>query len=86
MATEISIDALGPELKDLLERLPSGEPITLIGADGKPVARLTSLRPEPEPPMSDEEWFAKWDALAQRIDKAWKSEKSAAEIVSEMRE
>jgi antitoxin (DNA-binding transcriptional repressor) of toxin-antitoxin stability system len=41
MATEISIDALGPELKGLLERLPSGEPITVLGKDGKPVARLT---------------------------------------------
>ena len=25
MATEISIDALGTELKDLLDRIPSGE-------------------------------------------------------------
>jgi prevent-host-death family protein len=85
MATEISIDALGPELKGLLERSPSGEPITVLGKDGKPVARLTPLRPEPEPPMSDEEWFAKWDALAERIDKAWKSDKTALEVLAEMR-
>ncbi len=85
MATEISIEALGPEIKGLLERLPSGEPITVLGKDGKPVARLTPLRPEPESAMSDEEWFARWDALTERIDKAWKSEKTALEVLAEMR-
>ena len=34
MATEIPIDALGTELKDLLDRIPSGESVTLIGPDG----------------------------------------------------
>jgi hypothetical protein len=40
---------------------------------------------KPEKPMSPEEWLAEWDALTEEISKAWKSEKSAVELVSEMR-
>ena len=31
------------------------------------------------------DWDEEWQALAQRIDSAWKSEKSALQILSEMR-
>lgn len=32
-----------------------------------------------------EDWAAQWRAFAQRVDAAWKSPKSALEILSEMR-
>jgi hypothetical protein len=35
--------------------------------------------------MSAEEWLAEWDALTKEISKAWKSDKGAVEIISEMR-
>lgn len=85
MATEISVDALGPELKDMLNRLPAGESVTVVGADGKPVAMLYTVKPRSEPEMSDEEFFARWEELARRVSKAWKSDKSALEILAEMR-
>jgi antitoxin (DNA-binding transcriptional repressor) of toxin-antitoxin stability system len=85
MAAEISVEALGRELRELLDRLPAGESVTVVGADGKPVAMLYTVKGRSEPAMSDEEWFAKWEELAKRISKAWKSDKSALEILSEMR-
>ena len=85
MAAEISVKALGQELRDLLDRLPAGESVTVVGADGKPVAMLYTVKPPREPGMSDEEWFAKWEELAKRVSRAWKSDKSAVEILSEMR-
>ena len=36
-------------------------------------------------PLTPEEWMRQWDELSERISKAWDSDKSAAEIVSEMR-
>jgi len=85
MPTEISIDALGPQLRELLDRLPAGEPVTVLGTDGKPVAILYPVKPHQEPAMSDEEWFAEVEEMAKRISKAWKSEKTALEVLSEMR-
>lgn len=35
--------------------------------------------------VEKDEWTEEWEALAQEIDKAWKSDKSALEILSEMR-
>jgi prevent-host-death family protein len=85
MATEISIEALGSELRNLLDRVPSGESVTVIGADGKPVARVIPLRPQPEEAVSDEDWLAEWDALAEEVGKTWKGGLSAVEAVAEQR-
>ena len=35
--------------------------------------------------MGWDEWQARWDDLTKRISESWQSDKSAAEIVSEMR-
>ncbi len=35
--------------------------------------------------VEENEWTEEREALAQKIDKAWKSDKSALEILSEMR-
>ena len=85
MAAEISIEALGGELRNLLDRLHSGESVTVVGADGQPVARLVSLKGESRRRMSAEEWEARWDALAERISKAWKGNRNAVEAVAEQR-
>ena len=84
MAT-VSLESLGKGLMDLLERLPAGEAVTVVRADGKPVAVLYAMKPQSEPAMSDDDLFAQWEELAQRVSKAWKSDKSALEILSEMR-
>ncbi len=34
----------------------------------------------------EKEWTEEWEALAQKIDNAWKSDKSALEILTEMRD
>lgn len=31
------------------------------------------------------DWDAEWEAMARKIDSAWKSEKSALEIITEIR-
>jgi hypothetical protein len=79
----LSVEAAGPLLKGLLARMPAGEKLNLVGPDGKRVAVVYCIKPEK--PMSPEEWLAEWDALTEEISKAWKSEKSAVELVSEMR-
>lgn len=35
--------------------------------------------------FTDEEWLKRWRALGEEIDREWKSDKSAAEVISEMR-
>lgn len=81
MAMEVPIEVAKQNLENLLERLHLGETITLIGAEGTPLAILVSLKPAPVEvkPAAD------WEELAQEVGRAWKSEKSAVEILSEMR-
>jgi hypothetical protein len=45
------------------------------------------LRPEraSQEKLSSDEWWTRWAALSEQIGKKWTSDKSAAEIVSEMR-
>lgn len=88
MAAAISAETAGHELRGLLDRLHLGESLTLVDTSGRPVAVLISLRGDDEAAeeaMEWEAWKAEWDALAERIGKSWKSEKSAVQIVSEMR-
>ncbi len=71
-------------LEELLKRLSLGESITLIGSEGKPVALLVSLKPaEIEKTVSD--WETRMDTLAKKVSRAWKDDKSAVDILSEMR-
>ena len=41
--------------------------------------------PEDSTSLDFEEWLRQWRALGEEIDREWKSDKSAAEIISEMR-
>ena len=85
MATIVPIEAVGHDLKHLLEYLHLGETITLVSSEGMPLAVIVSLQPAPAKvePLSD--WEDQWDALARKVSRAWKSDKSAVETLTEMR-
>jgi antitoxin (DNA-binding transcriptional repressor) of toxin-antitoxin stability system len=84
MPVTVPIETAERNLKNLLGRLRPGEAITLTSSEGSPLALLVSLRSEPRVRLLPD-WDARWDALARRVSQAWKSEKSAVEILSEMR-
>jgi len=84
MSVEVSVDSAKKNLENILARLSPGETATLIGPEGRPMAVLVPLRYSEE--IAEEiDWDEEWQALAQRIDSAWQSEKSALQILSEMR-
>jgi len=58
----------------------------LVNSEGAPVAVMVSLKPAPTEAELVSDWEARWDALAQKVGQAWKSEKSAVEILMEMRQ
>jgi antitoxin (DNA-binding transcriptional repressor) of toxin-antitoxin stability system len=84
MSVEVSVDSAKKNLEDILAKLPPGETATLIGPEGKPMAVLVSLRSS-EDTAKEVDWDSEWQALAREIDSAWKSKKSALEILAEMR-
>ena len=85
MSVAMPIEVAKRDLEGLLERLRAGETITLLGSGGVPLAVLVSLKPTPSKPQSVSDWLARWDALTQQVSQAWKSDKSAVEILTEMR-
>jgi len=85
MSVVVPIEAAKHNLEDLLERLHLGETITLVSSEGTPLAVIVSLKPAPVEAEPASDWEARWDALAQKVSRAWKSEKSAVEILTEMR-
>lgn len=84
MSVEVSVDSAKKNLEDILAKLPPGETATLIGPEGKPMAVLVPLRSS-EGTTKEVDWDSEWQALAREIDSAWKSKKSALEILTEMR-
>ncbi len=84
MSVEVSVDSAKKNLEDILAKLPPGETATLIGPEGKPMAVLVPLRSS-EVTTKEVDWDSEWQALAREIDSAWKSKKSALEILTEMR-
>jgi antitoxin (DNA-binding transcriptional repressor) of toxin-antitoxin stability system len=84
-STAISITEAQERLKDLIEELPLGETVTVVNPEGTPLALLVSLNSTPPKPMSAEEWQRRWDILAQKIGESWQGEKSAVEVLAEMR-
>lgn len=84
MSVEVSVDSVKKNLEDILAKLPPGETATLIGPEGKPMAVLVPLRSS-EITAKEVDWDSEWQALAREIDSAWKSKKSALEILAEMR-
>ena len=84
MSVEVSVAAAKKNLEEILSKLLPGETATLIGPEGKPMAVLVPLKSsEDEAKVLD--WDAEWETLAREIDLAWRSKKSALEILTEMR-
>ena len=81
----LPIEIAERDLRRLLEELDLGDTVTLIGSGGVPQALLVSLRSALREAPAELDWEARWDALAQQVSDAWQSEKSAVELLSEMR-
>lgn len=81
----VPIEMAERNLKELLQRLNLGESITLIGPEGTPLAVMVSLKPAPVEAKPTSDWEARWDALAHKISRAWKSDKGAVETLTGMR-
>lgn len=84
MSVEVSVAAAKKNLEDILAKLSPGETATLIGPEGKPMAVIVPLK-SVEGPAREIDWDEEWETLAREIDSAWKSKKSALEILAEMR-
>lgn len=89
MSITVPIKTAKQNLEGLLEQLPLGETLTLIGSEGMPIAIVVSLKPPLPTPIktkiTPEEWDARWEALAKKVGEVWQDDKSALEILSEMR-
>jgi hypothetical protein len=85
MAINVPVEAVGRDLQSLLEGLNLGETVTLVDAEGVPQALLVSLQPLLHSSQAEADWEARWDTLARQVSKAWKSEKSAVELLADMR-
>jgi hypothetical protein len=85
MSITLPIERAERDLRGLIGQLNRGETVTLIGTEGVPIALLVSLKPMPRENQEEADWDARWDALARQVGRAWKSEKSAVELLSEMR-
>jgi antitoxin (DNA-binding transcriptional repressor) of toxin-antitoxin stability system len=84
MSVEVSVDSAKKNLEDILAKLSPGETATLIGPEGRPMAVLVPLRSSDDV-VKEIDWDEEWQALAHEIDSAWKSKKSALEILAEMK-
>jgi hypothetical protein len=85
MPITLPIETAERDLRSLLEELNLGETVTLIGSEGMPQALLVSLKPLLRETEAEADWEARWAALARQVSDAWQSEKSAVELLSEMR-
>ena len=85
MPITLPVEVAERELKSLLEELTLGETVTLIGSEGMPEALLVSLRANLRETEAEADWEDRWQALARQVSEAWQSEKSAVELLSEMR-
>jgi len=84
MPTAITVGEAIHNLEDLLLRLTPGDTVTLVEANGTPLAVLVSIHPIVSPhPVPD--WSRRWRELAKEIGRAWKTEQSALQILAEMR-
>ena len=85
MSEAISIKNAEYNLEELLKGLNLGESVTLIGSEGNPVALLVSLKSKNDERKTISDWDNRLDDLAQKVSRSWKGDKSAAEVLSEMR-
>jgi len=69
----------------LLEGLHSGETITVVNSEEMPLALIIPLKSARAEIERVSDWEARWDALAHKVSRAWKSDRGAVEILTEMR-
>lgn len=81
---EIGIRELKARASELVRSVKERHARYLITRNGKPVAILLPVEAVPPQPDPDEVW-ARLEALGEEIARNWQSEKSAVEILSEMR-
>jgi hypothetical protein len=85
MSVSVPVETAEHDLRSLLAQLELGETITLAKPEGVPEALLVSLQAAPSQPQSLIDWEARWGTLARKIGAAWKSDKSAQDVLTEMR-
>ncbi len=83
MIQSVPIETAKRNLEALLQQLHTGDTITLTRSDGKPVAVLVAV--ESAPKIQASAWQTRWDALAKEVSRTWTSDKSAIEVLQEMR-
>ncbi len=81
---KIGIRELKARASELVRAVKESRAQYIITQRGEPVAVLLPVDAAPPPPDPDEVW-ARLEALGQEIARNWQSEKSAVEILSEMR-
>jgi hypothetical protein len=77
------VETAARDLKQLLEQLRIGETITLVNPDGTPLAVMVSLKSTPVEVEPIPDWGARWDALTRKVSQAWKSDRSAVDVLTE---
>lgn len=84
MSEAIPIKNAECNLEELLKE-PVFWGIPFIGPEGGPVALLVSLRPGKIIQKPAIDWDTRMDDLARKVSRAWSGEKSAVDVLSEMR-
>lgn len=84
MPTTITLEKALQSLIELLQELTPGDTVTLVEANGTPVAVLVSIGPPVVSP-SIPDWSQRWRKLAVKIGQAWKTEQSGLQVLAEMR-
>jgi prevent-host-death family protein len=81
---EIGIRELKARASEVVRAVKERRARYLITQRGRPVALLVPLDALPPQPNADEVW-ARLERIREELGKGWQSEKSAVEILSEMR-
>lgn len=91
---DMPVRTLPPTMIELLKQLPAGETVRFVSESGATEAILVSIRGSMESQslledqsilLEQDTWLQDWQDMAQRIAADWKSDKTAVEIVSELR-
>ncbi len=84
MTEEIGIRELKTRASEVVRKVKENRARYVITQRGKPAALLIPLDAEVDRVKADEVW-ERLEKLGEEIGKGWQSEKSAVEILSEMR-
>lgn len=84
MMEKVGIRELKARASELVRAVRENRAQYVITQRGEPVAILLPVDAVPPPPDPDEVW-ARLEAIREELGKGWQSEKSAVEILSEMR-